>query len=105
MRDPAMIKIFAVGKKFGEVVRLAFIMDDDGSVTVFENDEPSKRAADELFKQMARQHPVDGSYVPKKYGAANALNVIRYYFFDDIPVVELEGEITDEEVPDVDGIP
>lgn len=99
-----MIKIFAVGKKFNEVVRLAFIMDDDGSITVFENDEPSIFAKDEILRLMDMEYPVAGTYYPRKHGALNALNVISTYYFDDIPAVKVEGEI-DEEIPEVDGIP
>ena len=38
-------------------------------------------------------HVISGSYVPEKDSMLNALNVCRYFFFDEEPDISVEGDI------------
>lgn len=44
-----------------------------------------------LKQELRQQHPVDGTYIPEVDDPINILNVLRYYYFEDKPLIESNG--------------
>ena len=52
----------------------------------------------EFREELNKCHAVGGTYYTLPKSMINALNVLRYYFFDGMPEIQVEGDIG--EIPD-----
>lgn len=96
-----MAKIRAVGEHVGTVVETTCV-DVDGELHFFFN-KGKDPALEEVFRMILKErHPIAGTFTPDEESMLNVLNVVQYHFYDDVPSVEVEGDIG--EMPYEDGM-
>lgn len=94
--------ITAKGKVNGREFTVHCKMIDGEVCTLFNRQEHpllEQRFRDELEKR----YPVAGTFYPEVESLTNALEVLRYHFFDDEPTIQIDGDIG-EEIPYEDDV-
>lgn len=96
-----MAAITARGIYEGRRLEVICIERDGKLIFLFDKhkDEHKQRA---LLQEMKKRYPFAGTYIPAENSILNALNVLSYYFFDELTDVETTG--TFEEMPHEDGV-
>lgn len=87
-----MAYVFAKGKKIGmEIWVLAD--DEEGKLRLIIQGLLNSPLHIELNQLLDERYPMGGTYSPERDSLLNAFNVLSYYFFDEKPTVETEGDI------------
>lgn len=87
--------IYAKGRRQGKTVEV--ICAEKNGIHLFFNDHLSVPEEQEFMDIMKERHVIDGTFCPEVDSMLNALNVLRYYYYDDPPDIRTEG--TFEEMP------
>lgn len=87
-----MAKIKATGKVNGYECEVECSDTGEGLVIDF-NGEEDEHLEQEFREELNKRHAVGGTYYPPPESMINALNVLRYYFFDGVPEIQVEGDI------------
>lgn len=96
----ALIK--AVGKISGREFTVHCKM-IDGEVCVLFNHQEHPLLERRFRAELEQRHPVAGTFYPEVESLTNALEVLRYYFFDAEPTITVDGDIG-EEIPYEDDV-
>lgn len=92
--------IYAKGKRAGKSMEVVCIEKD--GIHLFFNDHLNVQEEQDFMDIMKERHVIDGTFCPEEDSMLNALNMLRYYYFDEPPDIRTEGEF--EELPNEDGI-
>lgn len=87
-----MAKIIAKGKLRGIEHDVECLNAEDGLQIDFDGGE-AEHLEQEFREELNKRHAVGGTYYPPPESMINALNVLRYYFFDSMPEIQVEGNI------------
>ena len=87
-----MGKIIAKGEHLGIPVTVTCRNEGTEIFAKF-NDEINELYEGYFFDRMNECHVMPGNYVPERDSMLNALNVCQHYFFDNKPVITVEGDI------------
>lgn len=94
----AIIK--AKGRRKGYLVEVVCIEKD--GIHLFFDAHRNIASEQEFMDIMKERHLIDGTFCPKENSMLNALNVLRYYYFDEPPEIATEGDF--EELPYEDNV-
>lgn len=87
-----MAKITANGTFHGVMTEVTCTDGEDGLVIDFDDQENGQMES--IFRrELGKGHAMGGSFHPERESMLNALNVIRHYFFDDEPEIQIDGDI------------
>ena len=92
-----MAKITATGAHAGYQLEVTVEMADGELLVDFDGDEDIFLEK-EFRTELEKRHPVAGTFYPEVESLTNALEVLRFHFFDDEPIIQVDGDIG-EEIP------
>lgn len=92
-----MARIVANGIRYNMPLEVICEQTDEGLKTTFNG------VDDNLFRksftdELEMRYPVAGTFYPEVESLTNALEVLRFHFFDDEPTIQVDGDIG-EEIP------
>lgn len=98
------MKIFAKGKR-GDYEFSVLVTKDEKGKYVFKIDDCEKifhSNIEEMIKiELKKQYVFAGTFIPKVYSDINIMNVLQYYFFDELKEFSAEDI---EQMPFEDGV-
>lgn len=92
-----MAKITATGTHAGYQLEVTVEMSDGELLVDFDGDEDIFLEK-EFRTELEKRYPVAGTFYPEVESLTNALEVLRFHFFDDEPTIQVDGDIG-EEIP------
>lgn len=87
-----MAKIIAKGMLRGVEHDVECVDTDEGLQIDFDGEE-QEFLEQQFREELNQRHAVGGTYYPPQESMINALNVLRYYFFDGEPEITVDGDI------------
>lgn len=82
-----MTKIIAKGMRDGVPVEITCEKAAKGLIVVSDSSD-----LEQLFRsELEKRHPVAGTFYPEVESLTNALEVLRYHFFDGEPEIKIKG--------------
>lgn len=87
-----MAKIRAKGRINGYEYEVECQDIEDGLQIDFDGEE-IEHLEQRFREELNKRHAVGGTYFPPQESMINALNVLRYYFFDAEPTITVDGDI------------
>lgn len=75
----------------------------DGEVCILFNRQEHPLLEKEFRTELEKRYPVAGTFYPEVESLTNALEVLRYHFFDGEPEITVDGDIG-EEIPYEDDV-